>query len=399
VFRVSDKPSATLGSDQARSPLPVPALLSDLAGWTWRLLILALAGYLMVQLFDRLAFIVLPFFAAMFATSLAYPVVRFLRSRGLRPLPATWLTVIVAALILGGISIFVVDRAVAEYPDLVTQVSTAVTRFRHFLTVDLHVKSSSTSSIGNTITSYLDKHQTSVASGALTGITTVAEAFAAFVLWFFMTFFLLYDGDHIWAWVVGLFPANGRERVLGAGRQAWDRLAGFVRGTFVIAVIHAVVAAVSLSIMRVPLVAPLTLLIFIGSFLPIVGSIIFGSLAVAITLVTRGTVLGAVLAGILIIDNQVEAHYLQPILVGRYVRLHPLAVAVSIAGGGVLEGIPGAVLAVPFVAVVYAVLRYLATGEDEAAEDKPPPGDDKPLGGDAESLADVDLVPETDSPG
>ena len=145
-----------------------------------------------------------------------------------------------------------------------------------------------------------------------------------------------------------------------------------MRGTFIIAVIHAVVAGVTLSILQVPLVAPLTMLIFFGSFLPIVGSIIFGSLAVAITLVTRGTALGIVLIVILIVDNQVEAHLLQPLMVGRYVRLHPLAVAVSIAGGGLLEGIPGAVLAVPFVAVVYAVLRYLATGEADAVGAKPP---------------------------
>jgi len=397
---VSEKVStADAGSAMARSPMPVPPMLRDVAGWAWRLLVLALAGYLAVQLFDRLAFIVLPFFAALFATSLAYPVVRFLRSHGLRPLAATWITVLIAVLVLGGIAIFVVDRAVAEYPALVKQVTTAVTNFRHFLTVDLHVKSSSTSSIGNTITTYLNKHQTSVASNALTGIATVAEAFAALVLCFFLTFFMLYDGHGIWQWVVGLFPVTARDRVHGAGLQAWDRLAGFVRGTFVIALIHAVVAAISLSILRVPLVAPLTLLIFVGSFLPIVGSIIFGSLAVVITVVTRGAALGIVLAGILIVDNQVEAHYLQPILVGRYVRLHPMAVAVAIAGGGVLEGIPGAVIAVPFVAVVYAVLRFLATGEDQtrhhgatepktAAADSASDTDPDPPG------AGVDLVPE-----
>jgi predicted PurR-regulated permease PerM len=349
--------------------MPVPPLLRDMAGWTWRLLVLALAAYLTVQFADRMALIVLPFFAALFATALGRPVVRFLRRHGLRPLAATWITVLVAGVILGGISIFVIDRAVDEYPALVTQVTTAVTKFRHFLTVDLHVKSSSTASIGNTLTTYLTKHETAVASSAVSGITTVAEAFAGFVLWFFMTFFLLYDGDRIWAWIVGLFPVTARDRVIGAGIEAWDRLAGFVRGTFVIAVIHAVVAYVSLTILRVPLVAPLTLLIFVGSFLPIVGSIIFGSLAVAVTLVTRGFIPGAILAAILIVDNQVEAHYLQPVLVGRYVRLHPLVVAIAIAGGGVLEGIPGAVIAVPFVAVVYAVLRYLATGEPQAAND------------------------------
>jgi predicted PurR-regulated permease PerM len=376
---VSEHAAAPEVSATRTSPVPVPPLLKDLAGWTWRLLLLALAAYLTVQLFDILYFIVLPFFAALFATSLAYPLVRYLRGLGLRRSVATWLTVLLAAVVFGGLFIFVIDRAIADYPDLVVQVKTAINHFRNFLTHDLHIKSSSTASINTTITKYLDAHSSSVASGALTGITTVAEAFAAFVLWFFMTFFLLYDGDHIWAWVVGLFPERARARVQGAGEQAWDRLAGFVRGTFIIAVIHAAVAAIALSIMRVPLVAPLTMLIFVGSFLPIVGSIIFGALAVAITLVTRGTAFGIILIAVLIADNQVEAHLLQPLMVGRYVRLHPLAVAVSIAGGGLLEGIPGAVLAVPFVAVVYAVLRYLATGETDAA--RAAPDDGTPSGG------------------
>jgi predicted PurR-regulated permease PerM len=362
--------------------MPVPPLLSDLAGWTWRLLLLALAGYLTVQLLDRLYFVVLPFIGAVFATSLAYPLLRFLRSRGIPRAGAAAITFVLAGLIFGGVSVFVVDRAISQYPELVDQVGQAVTQFRHFLTVDLHVKSSSTASIGNTIDTYLHAHSSSVASGALNGITTVGEALAAFVLFLFMTFFLIYDGDAIWGFIVGLFPSQARDRVRGAGNQAWARLAGFIRGTFIIALIHAVVAAVTLSILRVPLVAPLSLLVFIGSFLPVVGSIIFGTLAVAVTLVTRGTVPGIVLIGVLTIDNQVEAHLLQPLMVGRYVRLHPLAVAISIAGGGVLEGIFGAVLAVPFVAVVYAVLRYLATGEDDSdraavehpADDKPPDG-------------------------
>jgi predicted PurR-regulated permease PerM len=373
VGRVSEDATVAREVRAPGSPMPVPAVLRDITSWVWRLLVLALAAYLLVDLLNRLAFIVLPFFAAMFATSLGYPFVRFLRSHGFRPLIATWVTVLLAALVLVGVAIFVVDRAANEYPALVTQVSAAVTKFRHFLTVDLHVKSSSTSSIGNTITNYLSKHESSVASGALTGIATVAEILGGAILWFFMTFFLLYDGDRIWAWIVGLFPVRARPRVLGAGIEAWDRLSGFTRGTFVIALIHGVVAAVTLTILGVPLVAPLSVLIFFGSFIPLVGSITFGALAVIVTVVTQGLVPGIVLAGVLLLDNQVEAHYLQPILVGRYVRLHPLVVAIAIASGGVLEGIPGAIIAVPTVAVVYAVARFLVTGEQQAVRAGPGP--------------------------
>jgi predicted PurR-regulated permease PerM len=374
--------------------MPVPAVLRDVTSWVWRLLVLALAAYLLVDLLNRLAFIVLPFFAAMFASCLGYPVVRFLRNHGFRPLIATWVTVVLAALVLVGVAIFVVDRAVNEYPALVTQVSAAVTKFRHFLTVDLHVKSSSTSSIGKTITDYLSKHESSVASGALTGIATVAEILGGAVLWFFMTFFLLYDGERIWAWVVGLFPATARPRVLGAGIEAWDRLAGFTRGTFVIALIHGVVAAITLTILGVPLVAPLSVLIFFGSFIPLVGSITFGALAVAITVVTQGLVPGLVLTGVLLLDNQFEAHYLQPILVGRYVRLHPLAVAIAIAAGGVLEGIPGAIIAVPTVAVIYAVARFLLTGEHQAVRAGPGPmlmEQEEPAGAVESALSDASV--------
>jgi predicted PurR-regulated permease PerM len=370
-----DAPTTAVATDgpgePKRSPMPVPALLEDLAGWTWRLLLLALAGYLFVQLLDKLYFIVLPFFAALFATALAYPMVQWLVRRGFRRAIATWLTIITAGLITAGVAIFVVDRAVSQYPDLVTQVNAAVVKFRHFLTNDLHVKSSSTASLEKTITDYLDKHQSAIASGALTGIATVAETLAGVLLWFFMTFFMLYDGHNIWNWFIRLFPASSRARAQGAGEQAWDRLSGFVRGTFIIAIIHGLVAAVALEAMRVPLVAPLALLVFAGSFLPIVGAIAFGGVAVAVTFVTQGWVLAVVLIGILIIDNQIEAHILQPFLVGRYVQLHPLAVAVSIAGGGLLEGVYGAALAVPFVAVVYAVLHFLATGRSEPPETRP----------------------------
>jgi predicted PurR-regulated permease PerM len=355
-------------TEARRTPLPVPALLDDLAGWTWRLLLLALAAYLSVQLLDKLYFIVLPFFAALFATAIGYPIVQWLTARGMPRALATWVTVIAAALVSAGVAIFVVDRAVSQYPQLVTQVNAAVVHFRHFLTADLHVKSSSTASLEKTITAYLEKHQSSIASGALTGIATVAETLAGALLWFFMTFFLLYDGHNIWNWFVRLFPPSARARAEGAGEQAWDRLSGFVRGTFIIALIHGIVAAIALEAMRVPLVAPLALLVFIGSFLPIVGAFAFGGVAVAVTFVTQGWILGVVLIGILIIDNQIEAHILQPFLVGRYVQLHPLAVAVSIAGGGLLEGIYGAALAVPFVAVVYAVLHYLFTGGPEPPE-------------------------------
>lgn len=346
-----------------RSPLPVPPVLSDLAGWTWRSLVLAGGAYALVRLLDLLYIVVLPGIAAMLAAALAHPIVRFFRRQGMNRALATWLTVIITLAVVAGIFVLIVQRAANDYPELNRSLQQTVTGVQNFLHNDLHLKSSAIDNLGKKITDYLSKHSTSLISSGVSIAATTGEALAALVLWFFITFFFLYDGDHIWAWVVGLVPPNGRERMRGAGDRAWARLAGFVRGTFLIAVFHGVVVFVALLIMRVPLALPLALLVFVGSFLPIVGAIVFGGLAVLVTFVTHGVVPGVVLIGILVIDNQVEAHVLQPFLVGRYVRLHPLAVAVSIAGGALLEGLPGAILAVPTVAVAYAVIKYLYIGE------------------------------------
>ncbi|HVT21352.1 MAG TPA: AI-2E family transporter [Mycobacteriales bacterium] len=362
---------ADVPADGARSPMPVPALLKDVAGWVWRILVVVFALVVLIRFMDRLYFIVLPFFAALFATSLGYPLVVWFTKRGLPRALATWITILIAVLVFGGIAVFVVDRAISQYSDLVAQVEAAVTKFRNFLTDDLHVRASSTASLERTITDYLRAHQSSIAQGALSGIATVAETLAGIVLWFFMTFFMLYDGHNIWNWFANLFPAGSRHRVHHAGEQAWSRLEGFVRGTFIIAVFHGIVVAITLWIMGVPLVAPLALLVFMGSFLPIIGAFLFGGLAVAVTFVTQGWVMGVVLIGVLVLDNQIEAHVFQPFLVGRYVELHPLAVAVAIAGGGVLEGVYGAVLAVPVVAVCFAVIKSLI--ETGAVDPDPPP--------------------------
>jgi predicted PurR-regulated permease PerM len=376
--------------------MPVPPLLRDLAGWAWRVIVLAFLLFEFFRFINHLYFVVLPFAGAVLATCLGYPMVRWLRNKGLSRPVATWITILVAVVIFGGLAIFVVNRADAEYPDFVDQLKVAVAHFRNFLINDLHVKASSTDSVNTTITDYLDAHSTSVAAGALAGIATVVEALGAFVLWFFMTFFMLYDGEAIWNWIVGLFPVGAQERVRLAGDEAWLRLAGYVRGTFIIAAVHALVVGVALWLLGVPLVAPLTVLIFFGSFLPIVGSIIFGGLAVAIALVTQGHVVGIILIVVLIADNQFDAHVLQPFVVGRYVRLHPLAVALAIASGGVLDGIAGAVLAVPLVAVIYAVLHFLATGETGREEDsEPTPPDGGVPGEDPDApTAEEKLVPE-----
>jgi putative heme transporter len=122
-------------------------------------------------------------------------------------------------------------------------------------------------------------------------------------------------------------------------------------------------------LLHVPLVAPLAILVFLGSFIPLVGAVLSGALAALVTFATHGVAAAVVLVVVLLVDNQVEAHVLQPFLVGRYVRLHPFVVAVVITAGALLAGLAGALLAVPFTAALYAALTHLP--EPDAVRARP----------------------------
>jgi predicted PurR-regulated permease PerM len=169
----------------------------------------------------------------------------------------------------------------------------------------------------------------------------------------------------MWNWLITRLPAGARPRVLRAGLPAWARLSGWMRGTVLIAAFHSAVVSITLAILGVPLLAPLTVLVFLGSFIPLVGAVVAGCLATLVAFAAHGTTTAIVFVIVLLIDNQLEAHVLQPFLVGRYVRLHPFVVAIVITAGALLGGLAGALLAVPFTAALYAALTHLP--------DPPPP--------------------------
>jgi predicted PurR-regulated permease PerM len=316
-----------------------------------------------VKILARLYLLVLPFFGALFITALLRPAVVQLRELGLPRALATWIVLILGFLVLGGLAFFVINRAIAQYPQLVDQLGNAVSRTRDFLSKrPFHISPSQIDNWEKSLTTELTKHKGSVLSGVLTGVTLLGEVVTGLVICFFSTFFLLYDGDRIWGFVLGLFPDRARRGVDEAGSLAWNRLAGFTRGTFLIACFHAIVVAIALLIIGVPLVAPLALLVFVGSFVPIVGAVIFGGFAALVVFLTHGVVPTIVFLGVLVLDNQIEAHLLQPFLVGRFVRLHPLAVILAITAGGIWGGIVGAIIALPITSVTYAIADYYSRG-------------------------------------
>ena len=145
-----------------------------------------------------------------------------------------------------------------------------------------------------------------------------------------------------------------RGRVDEVGERMWETVSGYVSGTFLVAAFHGIVMGIALAIVGVPLVAPLAVLIFVGGFIPLIGAVVFGGLAVLVTLVTNGGTAGIIILIVLVIDNQVESHVLQPFVVGRHVSLHPMAIALTLTAGAVIAGLPGAIFGVPLVAALNA---------------------------------------------
>ena len=158
------------------------------------------------------------------------------------------------------------------------------------------------------------------------------------MLTFFVSFFLIKDGGRIWAGLTSRLRPERKRRADLAGGAAWQAVVYYVRGTVMIAAIHATVIGITLSIMNAPLVAPLSLFMFLAAFVPLVGVLAAGALAILVVLATKGWIFAVVLLGIMIVMNQLEGHLLQPQVVGKMVRLHPLAVILVLAVGGVVAG-------------------------------------------------------------
>ena len=137
----------------------------------------------------------------------------------------------------------------------------------------------------------------------------------------------------------------------------WETLSGYITGTFLVALFHGVAMGLTLYVVGVPLVAPLAVLVFLGSFIPIVGVVVFGGLAVLVSLVANGATAGIIVLIALLVENQIESHVLQPFVVGRHVRLHPMAIALTLGAGAIVAGLPGAIFGVPLVASVNAAMR------------------------------------------
>ena len=355
-------PGASAASrDAAELPAgSVPRWLQTSAAWSWRLLLLAAALYVAARVAALLYIVVVPCAAAILLTALLQPLTARLRRRGMSPLAATWCTLLLAIVLLGGAGWLVATRVQADYPSLVTQFKHTTTQVQAWLAgPPFHLHTGSLQQLSNDVVKYLSQHKSAVEGTVVTGSRIVVELLAGVVLCFFVSFFLIKDGDRIWQWLTSRFQPERRRRADLAGAAAWQAVVYYVRGTVAVAAIHAVVMGITLTIIGAPLVAPLALFMFLAAFVPLVGVLVAGAVALLVVLATKGWIAAIIVLVVMVVMNQLEGHLLQPQVVGKMVRLHPLAVILVLAVGGVVAGIAGAVVAVPITAAITRAARAL----------------------------------------
>lgn len=340
------------------------------AAWSWRVVVIGGAAYLAIRALGRVGIVVFSFVIALFLTAMLHPLeVRFRRLPG-RNSQSALLALLVGVLVVAGLGTFVVWQISTHDQQLADQATNVVNNVKHWLeTGPLHIKSSDLNKVSGNLTNTIKEHGTVVLSGAITTVKAVSEGLAALLLILLTTFYLLRDGELVWRWVVHLFPKRAHARLDFAGRAGWGTFGGYMRGQFLIALFHGVTTTILLYILRVPLAPALGVLIFIGSFIPLLGLIVTGALAVAIAILEHGLTAGIVVAVAIIVLVQVESHLLQPFIMSRSVHVHPLAVVLAVVAGTALRGIPGALVAVPLVAFLNTSIKALSAGPVDAPPD------------------------------
>jgi predicted PurR-regulated permease PerM len=340
------------------------------AAWSWRLLAILAAAFVVWKLLERLGVVVVPIALALILTALLLPAVDALDRYGAARGGAVAFVLVLGLTILVGILSFVVNQFVDGAPLLVDEVTRSIEGTRDWLiNGPAHLSGDQLKRAGDSVIDALRTHQSQLTSGALSTAGTIAEIVTGALLTLFTVIFFLLGGRGIWQFVTQAVPQTQRSRVREAGAAGFHSLAGYARATSLVALVDAVTIGSGLAIMGIPLALPLASLIFLGAFVPVVGAVVTGFLAVIVALLTKGLVYALITFALIIAVMQLEAHVLQPLVMGRAVSIHPLAVVLGIATGGVLAGIIGALLAVPAIAFLNSFVRVLvAQDPDEEGE-------------------------------
>lgn len=344
------------GRDMVSAPVRIAA------AWSWRIILVIAAIGLMGWLVSKISTVLIPVAIAALLAGLLTPAVKWLRSKHVPSgLAAAIVEVGLIVLVLGLLTL-AGQQMIAGFAQLS---NSAVGGFQKLIGMledsRLNISTETINQWFGEIGSTLQENSQAILSGAMTFGSTAGNILTGIVIMLFVLLFFLMQGESIWLFMVKLFPHRARAAVNGAGRKGWVSLAQYVRIQVFVAFVDAVGIGLSAFLLGVPLALPIGVLVFLASFIPIVGAVATGIIAVLVALVANGLGVALAMLGFVLLVQQIESNVLQPLVMGKAVSLHPVAVFLAVASGAVLYGIVGALFAVPLLAILNTIVRYLSS--------------------------------------
>lgn len=360
VVVVRERPPVATGpEDSSRSA--VPGAVRAASEWSWRGLLIVIGAAVLIVGMVWLKTVVVPVLVATLLASLLAPLaawfhhrLRFPRVLAVIATLVAVVGVLVGLITLAGSTIAnglpaLWDRAIAGFEDAVDWLSSG----------PLGLDQATLTEWLNEAQEQLSTNADAIITGALSVTSSAGHIAAGALITLFCLFFFLLEGRTIWTWVVGLFPRVARARIDGAGLRSWISLGSYARTQILVAFVDGIGIGLAAWALGVPLPVPLGILVFVGAFIPIVGALVTGTVAVAVALVDGGVLTAALMLLAVLVVQQVEGHLLQPLLMSRALKLHPVAVLLAVATGTLVGGIVGALFAVPVIAVANTAVKYL----------------------------------------
>lgn len=360
----------------------VPRWLRVGAALSWRFLVVVAAAVLLGAAFSKLRVIMVPLVAALFLSTILAPPANWLHRHRWPRLLATWTVFLIASGLIAILVLGVLPTARTEFAALGVDIQIGVQRADSWLIKGpLHLSAKQVNSFTASLTRTVRSNQTGLLRGALSGVTVAAEIVAGLLLTLVLTFFMVNGGGRIFAWMVSSVGSEARsDQLMQLGNDLWRTVTGYVRGTAFNGAVNATALSVTLIVLGVPLVLPIAVLTVVGSFIPLVGGIVSGLLAALVTLVTKGPVDALVVVGATVLIHNMEGYLTGPLILGRAVRLHPMAILLVLATGSILDGIVGAFIAVPLASVLVTLVsavrrsKLIVPGPDGTRPVPPPNG-------------------------
>lgn len=343
----------------------VPRWLRKYGQAAWLLIGMIIVVGLVVFATSRIQAVFIAVFLALVVTSVLYPLVSVLARVMPRAL-ATAITMLAALAVVAGILTYVISSVAGQWEDLADQFGDGLDQIFHFLEhgpLPVHFTQAEIYEGINQLVAqaqqYIADNAGDLAGQVLSNAGAVALGFTILALSVFVTVFLLLRGGEMWRWFLNQLPARSRERTHRAAGAGWYTFSGYARGTVIVASADAIMALVLLLIVGVPLAAPLAVLVFIGAFIPLIGAPLAMIIAAVVALAAGGFVDALIVTIGIALIGQIEGHLLQPLVMGKQVSLHPVVVALGVTAGTFVAGLLGAIIAIPIIAVIWAVFSAL----------------------------------------